>query len=359
MDTGGAGEATLSLELVGEPSHVLQGGDVLDMYGSAGGQVLLSAVAFDLVRAEARYLMSTRQAESVVPNSGEYADLALASDGRVCLAAENRARDAIAVYSDPRGQNLIGLLPGAFVGDRVYAMYPRMAANDRGQLACTYQRGPVLVLCLLGVTEIERPSSEEPFGTEMTCCAWIQGRWQWSYVARIFGLVKLVTRWYDAAGVELASQMDAADTTQGISRILPSGQVVTVDQDFLWPAYPNLSRPWQADDLVVGQGNDAPARALGYLYSGNTAPYRVFDGLAFRPRAVEVAPGQWTVISAGTSGIRVVDVPPFTLDVVEQPPIESLPVGTVIADTLPYVLGEQSRWARTGPDGTNMDCFPL
>lgn len=211
--------------------------------------------------------------EHLLVDSGEYGDLALGSDGQVYVCAETAQRDAIVVYRGAHGQQVIAFLDGAQIwepengGWRKRALYPRMAVNPGGDKAVCYQKGPAICLDLIGVKTIDRPAQEIPFGSEMVCVAWIGSAlfWRLAYVAQIFGQIRLITRDYDREGHEIGTSMRATDTTQGVSRILPDGSVVLIDDDFRWPEYPNLSRPWQAGSLVVGQGNDAPARALGYL----------------------------------------------------------------------------------------------
>jgi hypothetical protein len=274
--------------------------------------------------------------ETTIPGTGEYADLALGPDGQVYLCAEVAQRDAVLVYRGARGQEVIAFLPGAFVGGQKLALYPRIAVNPFGQIAVTYQRGAALCVSLIGVRDDIRPEAEEPFGVEMIAVAWIASAsfWRTAYVARIFRALRLVTRDYDRAGGEIGQSWTVTDTTQGVSRITSAGEVILIDADNIWPEFPNLSRPWQSGRLVTGQGNDAPARALGYT-DGNTAkPYRIFDGYAYRPRSVEVSPGRWTVIATGTAGIRVVDVPPLTPDVAE-PPEPPAPPRVTIADYQP------------------------
>ncbi len=265
--------------------------------------------------------------ESLIPSTGEYADIALGPDGVPCICAETADRSAVNLYRGASAQQLIAFCVGALIeepengGWRIRAYYPRLAINPNADKAVAYQKGPRICLDLIGVRVITRPDQEIPIGTEMVCVGWVPSAsfWRLAYVAEIFGARKLVTRDYDRDGRELDFKLVPTDTSQGISRIELDGSVVLFDNDD-WARPINLSRPFRAGGLTVGQGNDAPARCLGYLNGDASTAYRIFDGLAYRSRAVEVTPGRWIVIATGVQGVRVVEVPPFVLDIAVEPP---------------------------------------
>jgi len=68
-----------------------------------------------------------------------------------------------------------------------------------------------------------------------------------------------------------------------------------------------------------------------------------------------------------TQGEQLIWIDAFRVDLSKPPnvdppqpePIVPLPAGTVIADTLPYVIGTPAAWPRVGDEGGNMDCVPV
>jgi len=119
---------------------------------------------------------------------------------------------------------------------------------------------------------------------------------------------------------------------------LPTGELWVISHD----DSRTLVRPWGS--------------SLGYALPGAKTPH----AMAVDATHLRVVGDLETHLLDVTLDLSVLRTDLSKPPVVEPPPvITPLPPGTVIADTLPYVVGSQSRWPRRGEGDTNMDCVPV
>jgi hypothetical protein len=225
---------------------------------------------------------------------GAYADIAVWND-EVWIFAETEARTGVYLY---RNFELVETVPASWP----YVLYVRGCGWPGGG-AAAFQAGDYPAAHWGGVTH-SWTEDGTVFGIEVADIEWTGTGFVVAYTVP----GRVIVRWVQEDGTTTRREEMPTPTTQGIHRVLADGTVELVDDVRTDPAFPLLYRPWVVDGrLAVGECTDDPPRALGY-HDG--APFVLFDGLAYRPRAVAV-PGGYAALCVGETGPRVVGLPPY------------------------------------------------